>query len=103
VLSCRSGVEIEMFPYRVTHFVKQPSSVIFSNDDDPFSYTPSYTETRSDKIVTPQKIPISFHHKIAPRPLPITDLYKDKTTTDSGTLLYLPPSDMLRNLDTTAL
>jgi len=47
-----------IFEEGVTHFVKQPSSVIFSNDDDPFSYTPSHTETRSDEIVTPQKIPI---------------------------------------------
>lgn len=76
-------------------FAKQPSSVIFSNDDDPFSYTPSHTETRSDEIVTPQKIPTPLHHEIAPRPLPITDLHKDKTTTDSGTLPHLWPSEDL--------
>ena len=87
----------------VTHFVKQPSSVIFPNDDNPFSYTPSHTETRSDEIVTPQKILTPLHHEIASRPLPITDLHKDKTTTNSGTLPHLPPSDTLRNLDTTAL
>ena len=44
-----------------------------------------------------------LHHEIAPKPLPITDLHKDKTTTDSGTLPHLPPSDTLRNSDTTAL
>jgi len=92
-----------IFKERVTHFAKQPSSVIFSNDDDPFSYTPSHTETRSDEIVTPQKTPTPLYHEIAPRLLPITDLHKDKTTTDSGTLSHLPPSDMLRNSDTTAL
>jgi len=92
-----------IFEKRVTYFAKQPFSVIFPNDDDPFSYTLSYTETRSDEIVTLQKIPTPLHHEIAPRPLPITDLHKDKTTTDSGTLLHLPPSDILRNLDTTAL
>jgi len=92
-----------IFEEGVTHFVKQPFSVIFSNNDDPFSYTPSHTETRSDEIVTPQKIPTPLHHEIAPRPLPITDLHKDKTTTDSGTLPHLPPSDTLRNSDTTAL
>jgi len=53
--------------------------------------------------MTPQKILTPLHHKIAPRPLPITDLHKDKTTTDSGILPYLPPSNTLRNLDTTAL
>jgi len=92
-----------IFEEGVTHFAKQPSSVIFLNDDDPFSYTSSHTKTRSDEIMTPQKIPTPLHHEIAPRPLPITDLYKDKTTTDSGTLPHLPPSDTLRNLDTTAL
>ena len=92
-----------IFKEGVTYFAKQLSSVIFSNNDDPFSYTPSHTETRSDEIVIPQKIPTPLHHEIAPRLLPITDLHKDKTTTDSGTLPYLPPSNTLRKSDTTAL
>jgi len=92
-----------IFEEGVTHFAKQLSSVIFSNNDDPFSYTPSHTETRSDEIVTPQKIPTPLHYEIAPRLLSITDFHKDKTTTESGTLPHLLPSDTLRNLDTTAL
>jgi len=92
-----------IFEEGVTHFAKQLSSVIFPNNDDLFSYTPLHTETRSDEIVILQKTPTPLHHEIAPRPLLITDLHKDKTTTDSGTLLHLPPSDTLRNLDTTAL
>jgi len=71
-----------IFEEGVTHFAKQLSSVIFPNNDDLFSYTPLHTETRSDEIVIPQKIPTPLHHEIAPRPLPITDLHKDKTTID---------------------
>jgi len=37
--------------------------------------------------MTPQKILTPLHHEIAPRPLSITDLYKDKMTTDPKTLL----------------
>ena len=67
-----------IFKEEVTYFAKQLFSIIFPNNNNPFSYTPLHTETRLDEIMTSQKIPTLLHHEIAPRLLLITDLYMIK-------------------------
>jgi len=93
-----------IFEEGVTHLAKQPTPVIFPDNNNPFSYSQkvntTHPETESNKgsnISTSQATAEPLHNEIAPRPLPITDLHRGKAAKDPGKLLYLNSDDIPRD------
>jgi len=74
-----------------THYAKQPTSVIFTDDTDPFSYQCYNSNSVPDKIDIPSTSTIpketlvkTIPQEIAPRPFPITELHENREHINSS-------------------
>jgi len=78
-----------IFKEGTTHLAKQPTSTIFTNNNDLFKHNNNETAMSKNDTTNrsePNNI-IPLTHRIAPRPLPSCDLYRTMENTEKNTII----------------